>query len=165
MGSTPNALEKGGANFNEESNVSTRNANGQTKSGMYSLYTNGVELQGYIDRYGMPVFRKPEKPVLGIDGQMISNGAIDYWENEVASLKSDADALNEFYRQFSRTESHAFRDESKSSIFNLAKIYQQIDYNDSLIKDRVLTRGSFSYSLNGEKGYQGGMDSDPRGQV
>ena len=34
---------------------------------------------------------------------------------EVDSLKDDADALNEFYRQFPRTESHAFRDESKQS--------------------------------------------------
>ena len=167
MGSTPNALEKGGANFKklyEESNVSTRNANGQTKSGMYSLYIPMEwNFEGYIDRYGMPVFRKPEKPVLGIDGQMISNGAIDYWENEVASLKSDADALNEFYRQFSRTESHAFRDESKTSILNLTKIYQQIDYNDSLIKDRVLTRGSFSW-LNGEKDTKVVWTPDPRGR-
>lgn len=167
MGSTPNALEKGGANFKklyEESNVSTRNANGQTKSGMYSLYIPMEwNFEGYIDRYGMPVFRKPSKPVMGIDGQMISNGAVDYWENEVASLKNDADALNEFYRQFSRTESHAFRDESKSSIFNLTKIYQQIDYNDSLIKDRVLTRGSFSW-LNGEKDTKVVWTPDPRGR-
>ena len=167
MGSTPNALEKGGANFKklyEESNIKTRNANGQTKSGMYSLYIPMEwNFEGYIDRYGMPVFRKPEKPVLGIDGNMITDGAIDYWENEVASLKSDADALNEFYRQFSRTESHAFRDESKSSIFNLTKLYQQIDYNDSLIKDRVLTKGSFSW-LNGEKDTKVVWTPDPRGR-
>ena len=167
MGSTPNSLEKGGANFKklyEESNIKTRNANGQTKSGMYSLYIPMEwNFEGYIDRYGMPVFRKPEKPVLGIDGNMITDGAIDYWENEVASLKSDADALNEFYRQFSRTESHAFRDESKASIFNLTKLYQQIDYNDSLIKDRVLTKGSFSW-LNGEKDTKVVWTPDPRGR-
>jgi hypothetical protein len=67
-------------------------------------------------------------------GYMIKIGAIDYWNNEVSSLKSDSDALNEFYRQFPRTESHAFRDESKASMFNLTKIYQQIDYNDSIIR-------------------------------
>jgi hypothetical protein len=60
-------------------------------------------------------------------------------------LKNDADALNEFYRQFPRTESHAFRDESKQSLFNLTKIYQQIDYNDSLIKEHFTTRGSFHW--------------------
>ena len=30
--------------------------------------------------------------------------------------------LNEFYRQFPRTTEHAFRDETKNSIFNLVKI-------------------------------------------
>ena len=167
MGSTPNALAKGGSNFKklyEDSNIKTRNENGQTKSGMYSLYIPMEwNFEGYIDRYGMPVFRKPENPTIGIDGRPITNGAIDYWENEVASLKNDADALNEFYRQFSRTESHAFRDESKASLFNLTKIYQQIDYNDSLIRDQILTRGSFHWK-NGEKDTQVVWTPDPRGR-
>jgi hypothetical protein len=93
----------------------------------------------------MPVFYTPEKQVKGVDGEWINTGVINYWQNEVDSLKSDPDALNEFYRQFPRSESHAFRDESKSSIFNLTKIYQQIDYNDSLIRDRYLTRGRFHW--------------------
>ena len=167
MGSTPNALAKGGANFKklyEDSNIKTRNENGQTRSGMYSLYIPMEwNFEGYIDRYGMPVFRKPENPIIGIDGRPITNGAIDYWENEVASLKNDSDALNEFYRQFSRTESHAFRDESKASLFNLTKIYQQIDYNDSLIRDQILTRGSFHWK-NGEKDTQVVWTPDPRGR-
>ena len=149
MGSTSNALAKGGDNFKklyEDSNVEKRSANGQTKSGMYSLFIPMEwNMEGFIDRYGMPVFRTPEKPVLGIDNELISYGAIDYWEAEVDSLKNDADGLNEFYRQFPRTESHAFRDESKQSIFNLTKIYQQIDYNDSLIMEHHVTRGSFSW--------------------
>jgi hypothetical protein len=106
--------------------------------------------EGYIDEYGMPVFHNPEKPVKGIDGGTIKIGVIDYWQNEVDSLKSDPDALNEFYRQFPRTESHAFRDESKASIFNLTKIYQQIDYNSELIKDRTVVRGYFHWK-NGRK--------------
>ena len=66
------------------------------------------------------------------------------------SLSSDPDALNEFYRQFPRTESHAFRDESKQSLFNLTKIYQQIDFNDSLILGQHITKGSFQWE-NGVK--------------
>jgi hypothetical protein len=149
MGSTSNALAKGGQNFKdiyEDSNVMVRNANGQTKSGLYSLFIPMEwNMEGFIDLYGMPVFRKPDQPIKGVDGAWITNGAIDYWENEVESLKNDADALNEFYRQFPRTESHAFRDESKQALFNLTKIYQQIDYNDSIIKDHYLTRGSFMW--------------------
>jgi len=149
MGSTSNALSKGGQNYKdmfEDSDISKRNANGQTKSGLYSLFIPMEwNMEGFIDRYGHPVFRKPEEPVMGVDGNWITNGAIDYWEAEVDSLKSDADALNEFYRQFPRTQSHAFRDESKQSLFNLTKLYQQIDYNDSMIKEHYLTRGSFSW--------------------
>jgi hypothetical protein len=149
MGSTSNALDKGGGNFKklyEDSDPSQRNDNGQTKSGLYRLFIPMEwNFEGYIDVHGMPVFHKPKSPIRGVDGSMIKNGVIDYWENEVASLKSDADALNEFYRQFPRTESHAFRDESKASIFNLTKIYQQIDYNGSLMQDRVLTRGYFHW--------------------
>jgi hypothetical protein len=149
MGSTSNALDKGGAQFKslfEDSNPGERNANGQTKSGMYNLFIPMEwNFEGYIDEYGMPVFHTPKSPVKGVDGEKIKIGVIDYWENEVESLKSDADALNEFYRQFPITESHAFRDESKASIFNLTKIYQQIDYNQSLMRDRVLTRGYFHW--------------------
>jgi hypothetical protein len=149
MGSTSNALNKGGDNFKKlynDSNVLNRNSNGQTKSGMYSLFIPMEwNMEGFIDRFGMPVFKNPPKPIRGVDDEMISQGAVNYWENEVTSLKNDADALNEFYRQFPRTESHAFRDESKQSIFNLTKIYQQIDYNDALIKEHHITRGSFHW--------------------
>ena len=149
MGSTSNALNKGGDNFKklyEDSNVMSRNANGQTKSGLYALFIPMEwNMEGFIDKYGMPVHRKPEEPIEGVDGALVKNGAIDYWENEVDSLKNDADALNEFYRQFPRTESHAFRDESKQALFNLTKIYQQIDYNDSLMMQHYTTRGSFSW--------------------
>jgi len=167
MGSTSNALGKGGANFKklfEDSDISTRNSNGQTKSGMYSLFIPMEwNMEGFIDRYGMPVFYKPEKPVLGVDGEMISNGAIDYWQAEVDSLKKDPDALNEFYRQFPRSVSHAFRDESKSSLFNLSKIYQQIDYNDSLILNQHVTRGKF-YWKDGVKDTEVIFTPDPNGR-
>lgn len=149
MGSTSNALSKGGENFKKlfnDSDPRQRSANGQTKSGLYALFIPMEwNYEGYIDEFGWPVFEDPKKPVIGVDKEMISNGVITYWNNEVAALKSDADALNEFYRQFPRTESHAFRDESKQSLFNLTKIYQQIDYNDSMIKDRVITRGYFHW--------------------
>tara|TARA_R110000751_G_scaffold1560_4_gene5829 strand:- start:44822 stop:46063 length:1242 start_codon:yes stop_codon:yes gene_type:complete len=149
MGSTSNALDKGGDNFKklfEDSNIEKRNSNGQTKSGLYSLFVPMEwNFEGYIDRYGMPIFNTPSSHIKGIDGGTIKMGALQYWENEVASLKNDADALNEFYRQFPKTQSHAFRDESQQSLFNLTKIYQQIDYNDSLIKEHFLTRGSFHW--------------------
>ena len=137
MGSTSNSLSKGGEEFKKlyyDSNPHERSNNGQTKSGLYSLFIPMEwNFEGYIDEYGMPM-----------------NDVIEYWNNEVESLKNDPDALNEFYRQFPRTESHAFRDESKQSLFNLTRIYQQIDYNDSLIQEHHTTSGFFSWK-NGIK--------------
>jgi len=167
MGSTSNALPKGGQNFKDlysDSLPERRSANGQTKSGLYSLFIPMEwNVEGYIDEYGYPVFENPGKPVKGIDGEMITQGVIDWWNNEVEALKSDSDALNEFYRQYPRTESHAFRDESKRSLFNLTKIYQQIDYNDSLIKEKVLTRGYFHWK-NGKQDTEVVWTPDPKGR-
>ena len=149
MGSTSNALDKGGENFKKlyyNSDVTKRNANGQTSSGLYSLFIPMEwSYEGFIDTYGLPVFHTPEKPIKGIDGNEIEIGVIEHWQNEVDGLKSDSDGLNEYYRQFPRTEQHAFRDEAKQSLFNLTRIYEQIDYNNDLRNTNNLTRGNFQW--------------------
>jgi hypothetical protein len=154
MGSTSNALDKGGDNFKKlynDSDVTQRNANGQTRSGLYSLFIPMEwNYEGYIDSHGFPVFNTPKKEIVGPFGDPITQGVIDYWNNEVDGLKSDADGLNEFYRQFPRTTKHAFRDESKESLFNLAKIYEQIDFNEDLKNSISVTQGSFQWE-NGMK--------------
>ena len=154
MGSTSNALDKGGDNFKklyDDSNVERRNANGQTRSGLYSLFIPMEwNYEGYMDSYGKPVFDTPQTPVEGPHEEMIWMGVVNYWQNEVDGLKDDHDSLNEFYRQFPRTEQHAFRDESKQSLFNLTKIYQQIDYNEDLKNTGVITQGNFQWD-NGIK--------------
>ena len=149
MGSTSNSLDKGGRNFKklyEDSDVTKRNANGQTRSGLYSLFIPMEwNYEGYIDSYGYPVFDTPQKEVFGPHGTSIKLGVVEYWDNEVEGLKDDQDGLNEFYRQFPRTTKHAFRDESKMSLFNLTKIYQQIDYNEEATSAAVVTKGSFQW--------------------
>jgi len=154
MGSTSNALDKGGDNFKKlynNSDVTKRNRNGQTASGLYSLFIPMEwNYEGFIDEYGHPVFDTPKEPAVGPYGDVIEVGVIEHWNNEAEGLKSDQDALNEFYRQFPRSEEHAFRDETKNSIFNLVKIYEQIDYNEDLGNTNVLTKGSFQW-VNGIK--------------
>ena len=149
MGSTSNALDKGGANFKKlynDSDVTQRNANGQTRSGLYSLFIPMEwNYEGYIDSYGFPVFNTPKEGVEDPHGTKITQGVIEYWDNEVEGLKSDQDSLNEFYRQFPRTTKHAFRDESKQSLFNLTKIYEQIDFNEDLKNSIKVTKGSFQW--------------------
>ena len=149
MGSTSNALDKGGNNFKklyESSDVTKRNANGQTRSGLYSLFIPMEwNYEGYINANGIPVFETPKSPEEDPHGQKIRIGVLDYWKNEVDGLSEDQDALNEFYRQFPRTTKHAFRDESKNSLFNLTKIYQQIDWNADIKHSHVITQGSFQW--------------------
>ncbi len=149
MGSTSNSLEKGGNNFKKlyyDSDPRKRNKNGQTATGLYALFIPMEwNYEGFIDRYGWPVFDTPSKSVVGIDGKMISVGVIEHWDNEAEGLKDNADALNELYRQFPRTEKHAFRDETKNAIFNLAKIYEQIDYNEDLRNTGIVTKGNFQW--------------------
>ena len=149
MGSTSNALDKGGDNFKKiyyDSDVTKRNRNGQTSSGLYSLFIPMEwNYEGFIDSYGLPVFETPSEEVEGPYGDFIDVGVIDHWQNEADGLKNDQDALNEFYRQFPRTEDHAFRDETQNSIFNLVKIYEQIDFNNDFKNSSMVTRGSFKW--------------------
>ena len=154
MGSTSNAIKKGGGNFKKlyyDSNVNKRNRNGQTASGLYSLFIPMEwNFEGFINKYGFPVFDNPEKPIEGIDGELIYSGVIEHWENEADGLRDNNDGLNEYYRQFPRTEKHAFRDEIAKSLFNLNKIYEQTDFNEDLTKEGYVTTGSFNWK-NGVK--------------
>ncbi len=167
MGSTSNALDKGGDNFKKlynDSDVARRNRNGQTKSGLYSLFIPMEwNFEGFIDKYGQPVFNSPDNDVHGPDGELIDIGVVDHWQNEVDGLKDDQDGLNEFYRQFPRTTEHAFRDETKNSIFNLVKIYEQIDYNEGISSSAVLTTGNFQW-LNGVKDTIVTFNPNPNGR-
>ena len=150
MGSTSNAIEKGGGNFKKlyyASDVTQRNRNGQTSSGLYSLFIPMEwNYEGFIDAYGVPVFDKPKDAVRDPHGDLITTGVIEHWENEVDGLKNDQDSLNEYYRQFPRTEKHAFRDEAKLSLFNLTRIYEQIDYNEDMRNKTLVTQGNFQWA-------------------
>jgi hypothetical protein len=167
MGSTSNALDKGGENFKKlynDSNVTKRNRNGQTRSGLYSLFIPMEwNYEGFIDSYGHPVFDTPAEPAEGPYGDLIDQGVIEHWDNEVDGLKGDQDGLNEYYRQFPRTEEHAFRDETKNSIFNLARIYEQIDYNDDIESLAGVTTGSFQWE-NGIKDSKVEFVPNPNGR-
>ena len=119
--------------------------------------------EGYIDSNGMPVFDTPETEVEGPYGDFIDTGIIEYWDNEVEGLKNDQDSLNEFYRQFPRTEDHAFRDETKGSLFNLVKIYDQIDYNSGINTSSLVSTGNFQWE-NGVKDSKVIFYPDSRGR-
>ena len=146
VGSTVNPMDKGGKEYKdlwEDSNPLTRNANGRTISGLYRLFIPAQDsLEGFFDIYGYPVIHNPESPVEGIDGESITIGSKRYLKNERESLKHDPSELNEVTRQFPFTEDEAFRDSIEGSLFNIGKIYQQIEYNDELFPNPVV-KGNF----------------------
>ena len=146
VGSTVNPMDKGGRQYKDlwkDSDPLERNANGRTVSGLYRLFIPAQEsLEGFFDVYGKPVTSDPDAIVEGIDGVDISIGSKTYLKNERASLKHDPSELNEVTRQFPFTEDEAFRDSIEGSLFNIGKIYQQIEYNDELFPNPVV-RGNF----------------------
>jgi len=148
VGSTVNPMDKGGKEYRhlwEDSNPNERNANGRTKTGLYRIFIPAYEaLEGFFDNYGEPIIDDPDSPVDGLDGDRIEEGAKTYLKNERQSLKSDASELNEVVRQFPFTEDEAFRDSVEGSIFNIGKIYQQIEFNQDLYPNPVV-RGNFMW--------------------
>ena len=146
VGSTVNPMDKGGKEYKElwkDSNPNERNANGRTRSGLYRLFIPSFEsLEGFFDKHGRAIVEDPKEPVDGLDGEPVDKGAKSFLKNERDSLKDDPSELNEVTRQFPFTEDEAFRDSIDGSLFNVGKIYQQVEYNDELFPNPVV-KGNF----------------------
>jgi len=148
VGSTVNPLDKGGKEFRDmyyDSDPADRNSNGRTKTGLYKIFVPAYEaLEGFFDKYGNPIIEDPEEPVETIEGEFVEIGAKTFLKNERDALRQDVYELNEVIRQFPFTEDEAFRDSTKTSTFNIGKIYEQIEYNQDLYPNPVI-RGNFMW--------------------
>ena len=166
VGSTVNPMDKGGKEYKDlwkDSNPLERNANGRTRTGLYRLFIPAQDsLEGFFDRYGMPVIDTPEETVEGLDGEDITIGAKNYLKNERDSLKHDASELNEIVRQFPFTTDEAFRDSIEGSLFNIGKIYEQIQHNDELFPNPIVI-GNFHWK-GGDKDTEVVFSPDPNGR-
>ena len=148
VGSTVNPLDRGGAQFKKlyySSDPWERNSNGRTKSGLYKIFIPAYEaLEGFFDKHGIAIIDDPEKTIEGLDGEEITIGAKTYLQNERKALMGDPYELNEVIRQFPFSEDEAFRDSTKSSHFNIGKIYEQIAHNEEIYPSPVI-RGNFMW--------------------
>ena len=164
VGSTVNPMDKGGEEYKalwEDSDPAERNANGRTRSGLYRIFIPADHaLEGFFDRYGNPVVDDPDAPIEGVDGEEVDQGSNTYLKNERDSLRHDPSELNEIIRQFPLTEDEAFRDSIEGSLFNIGKIYQQIDWNNNLYPNPVV-RGNFMWK---EKDKEVIFSPDSRGR-
>ena len=150
VGSTVNPMNKGGEEYKGlwyDSDPNERNNNGRTRSGLYRIFIPAYEaLEGFFDLYGNAVVDDPPENVHihGIDGEIIDQGSKSYLKNERKSFKDNPSELNEVTRQFPFTEDEAFRDSIEGSLFNIGKIYQQIEHNEELYPNPVVT-GNFTW--------------------
>lgn len=167
VGSTVNAMKKGGAEFKKVWDLSdqlVRNLNNQTKSGLYRLFIDAAFcIEGFFDKYGFSIVEDPETPIINELGELKSIGSITFLKNELESLKDDPEEYNEFLRQFPRTERDAFRDEATDCSFNLIKIMEQIDHNENELMPDDVETGNFSWE-NGVRDTTVKWNPDPKGR-
>jgi hypothetical protein len=164
VGSTVNPMDKGGEEYRglwEDSNPNERNNNGRTRSGLYRIFIPAYEaLEGFFDKYGNAVVDNPKREIEGVDGEPVDQGSRAYLKNERHSFKDDPSELNEIIRQFPFTEDEAFRDSIEGSLFNIGKIYQQIEHNDNLYPNPVV-QGNFIWRKKDE---EVAFSPDPNGR-
>ena len=148
VGSTVNPMDKGGSQYKQiwkDSDPAKRNANGRTASGLYRLFIPAYEsLEGFFDVHGNPIIEDPHSEIKTLDGDFMTFGSKTFLKNERDALKNDAKELNETIRQFPFTPEEAFRDSVEGSLFNIGKIYEQVEHNDSLYPNPVV-RGNFQW--------------------
>ena len=148
VGSTVNPMDKGGQEYKElwkDSDPQERNKNGRTTSGLYRIFIPAYEaLEGFFDKYGKPIIETPGQEVETLDGETVEIGAKEFLKNEREALRHDAREMNEIVRQFPFTTDEAFRDSVEGSLFNIGKIYEQIDHNENMYPDPVV-RGNFTW--------------------
>lgn len=140
VGSTVNAMKKGGSEFKsiyDDSDPNERMESGETKSGLYRLFIRARYcLAGFFDQYGFSIVEDPEKPILNDLNKKTTIGSVTYLTNKLEALKGKPDKWNERLRQFPDSDRDAFRDEAGDCEFNLKKILEQVDYNSFDLNDK-----------------------------
>jgi len=151
IGSTLNPLDKGGAEFQTlyyGSDVTKRNANGRTATGLYSFFLPAHKnMEDYTDKYGYchEILNEGEF-FYNAQGIKMTQGALQFLENEFRSAKSmGAKAYNNTRRLDPTTIEDAFRDELQSQLFDIEKINAQLNYNRRCDIQKTLVRGNFEW--------------------
>ena len=151
IGSTMGAMAKGGEQGVElikGSQVKERNeTTGKTTTGLYFYFLAAQDnMEEFTDIYGKCWTTKPPKGTKNVLGEEIETGSIEYLlAVEDQKRKQSDKALNEQLRTYPRTVEHALRDESDECVFNLTKLYEQIDNNDETAEETRYTVGNFEW--------------------
>lgn len=169
--STVNPMEEGGKEYLDvwnNSDVSKRDGNGSTVSGLYRIFIpSRFCLEGYFDRYGFSIVEDPNGKVMSDDGTEVSIGAKTWLANTLESKKNSGKPgdYNEQLRQFPETIDDAFRDSAETCAFPLENILEQLDHNKMELMDNdsgndEVERGNFFWK-NGIQDVEAVWRPDP----
>lgn len=148
--STVGLMDRGGGDkFQEYCNSSMwhqRDENGQTGSGFYNLFiSSDICYPGFIDQYGNPVLEKPEKPVLGEEGNWITQGSRNYILNKRQGLlnKENWSGWVSYVQKFPLTFAECFTVNPKGTSINkhvIIKRMQELNFNNPELRRGTLYR-------------------------
>ena len=150
--STINHWDKGGKQFFDvwkDSDIRERDLNGQTLSGLYSLFIPSKYcMEGFYDIYGNSIIDDHKQGAVSDIGDKVYIGSISYLRNKLQKLKKDPEKYYEELRQFPDTERDMFRRSSDECYFNGAKLQEQIEYNTYELEEddygnNSIERGNF----------------------
>jgi hypothetical protein len=151
IGSTVGAMNQGGSQFKEmwnSSDVKQRDpVTRMTGSGLYRFFLAAQKnMEEFTDKYGKCHEIVPDVPTYNVAGKLIRVGAIHYLESQEGMKKKISDkSLNEQYRAYPRTIDHAFRDEANECVYNITKLYEQMEHNDLMEENQKYIIGNFEW--------------------
>lgn len=151
--STVGEMERGGGKaFKKQcmaSNYFVRTQNGQTVSGLITLFIPAYEgLEGFVDQYGESVIDTPTKEQAAFINSKI--GAKEHLLNNRKGFVDigDFDGLNEEIRKYPMRFTECFRTSSKSSGFNMQKLETYIDELRFKPNSQMPVEGDFRWVKN-----------------
>jgi hypothetical protein len=154
MGSTLNPLDKGGQEFKNlyyGSDVTKRNENGRTTTGLYSYFLPAHQnMEDYTDKYGIcHTVVADGDYFINAQGEKKTRGSLQFLEAEFKSAKAMGDkAYNNARRLDPITIEDAFRDELVGQLLNTEKINTQLNFNKDTRAEERIARGNFHW-ING----------------
>jgi hypothetical protein len=150
-GSTLNPKDKGGAEMEVlyyGSDVTKRNANGRTTTGLYSFFLPAHKnYEDYTDIYGVcHEVVPPGGHFFNAQGVKMTIGSLQFLNNEFEAAKlMGSKVYNNRRRMDPITIEDAFRDELSTQLLNVEKINQQLIFNRNTRVSDKLVRGNFEW--------------------
>lgn len=148
---TVEELDKGGSAAKKiwsTSDIRKAKADGKTESGMIRIFKPAYYgLEGFIDAYGYSVVDDPEIPIVNFEGEVLTRGAKTYLMTRRKGM--EVDQLSSEKRKYPFSINEAFTANSIDNVLPVAKVQQQLDYNEQQPK-LPLTRGNFQWK-DGER--------------